>query len=113
MAKTDRPKTKIDLDQAEKLGMLQCTYKECSAWLGIAESTLKSHKEFSAAFKKGKEKGKLSLRRSQFKLAEKNAGMAIWLGKQYLEQKDPDKDSNEIRSHQTETIDFEYEEVKS
>jgi hypothetical protein len=92
MAKTGRPKTKIDLDQAEKLGMLQCTYKECSAWLGIAESTLKSHKEFSAAFKKGKEKGKLSLRRSQFKLAEKNAGMAIWLGKNYLGQKDPDKD---------------------
>ena len=74
--------------EAEKLGMLQCTYKECSAWLGIAESTLKTHKEFSTAFKKGLEKGKLSLRRSQFKLAEKNATMAIWLGKQYLGQRD-------------------------
>jgi hypothetical protein len=30
-----------------------------------------------------------------------------------LNNLDPDFDSNEIRSHQTETIDFEYEEVKS
>ena len=29
----------------------------------------------------------ISLRRSQFKLAEKNATMAIWLGKQYLGQR--------------------------
>ena len=28
------------------------------------------------------------MRRSQFKLAEKNAAMAIFLGKQYLGQKD-------------------------
>ena len=30
----------------------------------------------------------MSLRRSQFRLAENNATMAIWLGKQYLGQKD-------------------------
>jgi len=88
MAKRGRPKTIIDIEEAEKLGMLQCTYKECSAWLGIAESTLKTHSEFSTAYKKGLEKGKLSLRRSQFKLAEKNPTMAIWLGKQYLGQTD-------------------------
>lgn len=28
------------------------------------------------------------MRRSQWRLAEKNANMAIWLGKQYLDQKD-------------------------
>lgn len=32
--------------------------------------------------------GKISLRRAQFRLAEKNANMAIWLGKQYLRQTD-------------------------
>ena len=31
---------------------------------------------------------KIKLRRNQFKLSEKSASMAIWLGKQYLEQKD-------------------------
>lgn len=33
--------------------------------------------------------GKASLLRTQFKLAERNPTMAIWLGKQYLDQTDP------------------------
>ena len=32
--------------------------------------------------------GKISLRRKQWQLAEKSASMAIWLGKQYLNQRD-------------------------
>lgn len=32
--------------------------------------------------------GRASLLRSQFKLAERNPSMAIWLGKQYLGQQD-------------------------
>jgi len=32
--------------------------------------------------------GRISLRRSQMKLAERNPTMAIWLGKQWLDQKD-------------------------
>lgn len=43
---------------------------------------------FSETFAIKRGKGKISLRRSQFQLAEKNASMAIWLGKQYLGQKD-------------------------
>ena len=31
---------------------------------------------------------KIKLRRNQFKLSEKSAAMAIWLGKQYLNQKE-------------------------
>ena len=34
------------------------------------------------------------MRRSQFRLAEKNATMAIWLGKQYLGQKDTVDEEN-------------------
>ena len=30
----------------------------------------------------------MSLRRNQFRLSEKSAAMAIWLGKQYLGQRD-------------------------
>ena len=86
--KTGRPKTQIDLVQAEKLGMLQCTIKECSAWFGIPPSTLAGHKEFRKAYEKGLENGKQSLRRKQWHLADKSATMAIWLGKQYLGQSD-------------------------
>lgn len=88
MAKKGRPRIKIDLVQAEKLGNLQCTYAECSAFLGIPEGTLKNRSDFTTVYKKGKEAGKASLRRTQFKLAEKSAAMAIWLGKQYLGQSD-------------------------
>ena len=43
---------------------------------------------FSDIFKQKREIGKISLRRKQWKLAEKNATMAIFLGKQYLGQRD-------------------------
>ena len=43
---------------------------------------------FADTFKKYSAKGKTSLRRMQFKLAEKSAAMAIFLGKNYLGQSD-------------------------
>lgn len=48
---------------------------------------------FSEVFAQKRGKGKVSLRRMQFRLAEKNASMAIWLGKQYLGQRDQPEDS--------------------
>lgn len=52
------------------------------------------HKEFQEAYKKGLENGKQDLRRKQWRLADRSAAMAIWLGKQYLGQKDiPDGES--------------------
>ena len=43
---------------------------------------------FSDTYKKKSATGKMSLRRMQWKLAEKSYAMAIFLGKQYLGQKD-------------------------
>lgn len=43
---------------------------------------------FEEAFEEYRVGGLLSLRRNQFQLAEKNAAVAIWLGKQHLGQKD-------------------------
>lgn len=68
--------------------MNQCTLEECSAWLNVPLGTLSTRPDFSEAYKKGKEKGKMSLRRYQWDLAKTNATMAIWLGKQYLGQHD-------------------------
>ena len=45
-------------------------------------------KGFSEVFKIKRQGGKASLRRTQWHLAESNPTMAIWLGKQYLGQKD-------------------------
>ena len=83
-----RPKFKIDYDMVEKLAGIQCTQQEIASFLGCSVDTLQRDETFCGLYKKGQENGKMSLRRIQYKLAEKNPTMAIWLGKQYLNQKD-------------------------
>lgn len=89
-----RPKTQIDKKQFENLCGLQCTLEEMCGWFDCDNKTLESwckstyNMNFSEVFKIKRGKGKISLRRSQWRLAENNATMAIFLGKQYLGQKD-------------------------
>lgn len=83
-----RPKFVVDYDAVEKLAHIQCTYGEIASFLGCSVDRLKRDEEFITRYKKGAEGGRMSLRRYQFKLAEKNTAMAIWLGKQYLGQRD-------------------------
>lgn len=92
--KMGRPKIEIDIDQFEKLCNIQCTKEEIASWFNCSEDTIenfckKEYKDtFSAVFKRHSGKGKVSLRRNQFKLSETNVTMAIFLGKQYLGQTD-------------------------
>lgn len=89
-----RPRKEIDQKQFENLCGLQCTLEEICGWFGITDKTLDSwckrtyHASFSEVFKQKRGNGKISLRRSQWRLAEKSAAMSIWLGKQYLGQRD-------------------------
>lgn len=83
-----RPKIQIDYNTVEKLANIQCTQEEIASFLDISVRTLQRDEEFCRIYKKGQENGKMSLRRMQYKLAEKNTAMAIFLGKQYLGQKD-------------------------
>ncbi len=79
------------LKQLRGLGQIQATVREGAAFFGVALQTFEDFLDLPGvreAFEQGKGKGKISLRRQQFQLAEKNAAMAIWLGKQYLEQHD-------------------------
>lgn len=88
-----RPK-EIDQKQFENLCAMQCTKDEICGWFGITDKTLenwckRTYKAgFSEVFHQKRGTGKISLRRYQWQMAEKNASMAIWLGKQYLGQKD-------------------------
>lgn len=90
--KGGRPLKEIDRKLFENLCAIQCTRDEICSCLEITDKTLDSWckrtygEGFSATYAKKRERGKMSLRRAQFKLAEKNAAMAIWLGKQYLDQ---------------------------
>lgn len=83
-----RPKKEIDYETVEKLASIQCTQEEIATFLNLSVRTLQRDEEFCRLYKKGQENGKMSLRRIQFKLAEKNTSMAIFLGKQYLGQRD-------------------------
>ena len=92
--KGGRPKVEIDKKMFENMCGLQCTKDEICCILDIDEKTLTRWckdtygEGFSDIFKKKSKIGLMSLRRTQFKIAEKNASMAIFLGKQYLGQKD-------------------------
>lgn len=71
--------------------MLECCSDTLNTWCKRTYKDKNGHgMGFSEAFAIKRQKGKVSLRRTQFQLAEKNTGMAIWLGKQYLGQKEPD-----------------------
>ena len=94
MANRGRPKKEINQIEFEKLCTIQCTENEICAWFEISADTLcrwcrKTYKmNFADIFAIKRETGRISLRRTQLQLAEKNAAMAIFLGKQYLGQKD-------------------------
>lgn len=89
-----RPLKPINQIEFEKLCGLQCTLEEICGWFDVCSDTLETwckrtyKRSFSEVFAQKRGVGKISLRRSQWRLAEKNANMAIWLGKQYLDQKD-------------------------
>ena len=81
-----RPLKKIDEEQVFKLAQIMCTHAEIAAFFNVDKSTIS--KRFSSTINKGHEVGKMSIRRKQFALATTNAALCIWLGKQYLGQKE-------------------------
>ena len=93
-----RPKKPIDYETVEKLASIQCTQEEIANFLELSVRTLQRDEEFCRLYKKGQDSGKMSLRRTQFKLAEKNPSMAIFLGKQYLGQRDVIEESHNVNN---------------
>lgn len=100
MAKIGRPKLKLDYSLIEKLALVHCTQEEIASVLDISVRTLQRDKEFCRIYKRGLDEGRRSLRRFQFaSAANGNVTMQIWLGKQYLGQKDKIEDSSNIEEH--------------
>lgn len=92
--KGGRPKKQIKKEMFENMCAIQCTKDEICSILNIDEKTLTRwckdtyNEGFSDIYKKKSKIGLMSLRRYQFEHAKKNTTMAIFLGKQYLGQKD-------------------------
>ena len=85
-------RSRIKLSAIRSLAKLQCTQGEACGFLGISPITfkkiLKTDERARKAWEDGHKEGCVSLRRKQWRLAAKHAGMAIFLGKQYLGQTD-------------------------
>lgn len=89
-----RPKIEIKAEQFEYLCSIMCTEEDIAGVFQCSVDTIcnwcKEHYglTFSEVYKNFSAQGRMSLRRFQFRMAEKNPTMAIWLGKQYLGQTD-------------------------
>lgn len=91
--KTGRPPIKFDVKQIEAFGRIGCSYAEIAWALQVSETTIDDRmandKPFRAAYKKGATESRQGVRRAQLQSAlQGNATMQIWLGKQWLDQRD-------------------------
>lgn len=91
-----RPVFELPLKEFKDLCKLHCTLLEIAGWYDVEPETIERaikrqlNMNFSDAFKKYSAAGKISLRRAQWLQAtdKQNISMLIWLGKQYLDQRD-------------------------
>ena len=113
-----RPRKEIEQKQFESLCGLQCTKEEICGFFEVTDKTLETWCKrtykmgFSEVFRQKRGIGKISLRRHQWRLAGKNANMAIWLGKQYLGQKDQPDDRSSKENNLLEQMKASAKEVE-
>jgi hypothetical protein len=101
-----RPKKDIDEGLVFRLSQIHCTLGEMASVVGCSEDTLQ--RRFADVIRRGKDQGKASLRRLQFRAARKgNPLMLKFLGQQILGQSDKSESLNIGLTHQLD------EELKS
>jgi hypothetical protein len=113
LERTDpKRKTKLQADEETLktlfgLAKLFCTYEETAAFLGVHRNTLaaflRDNLEAKEAWEDGQQHAKISLRRKQLARCDKSDTMNIFLGKNYLDQRD--------EKHQTTSITHTVEEL--
>ncbi len=87
-----RPQADIDLVELEKLCNMQCTDEEIAAFFGVNKRTIERRRKvtkFRDIMDRGKAKGRVSVRRHLFRLANNgNVAAAIFLAKNLLGYRD-------------------------
>ena len=87
-----RPEAKIDLVELEKLCIMQCTDDEIAAFFGVSMRTIVRRRQvakFRDVMDRAKAKGRVSVRRNLFRLANAgNIAAAIFLAKNLLGYRD-------------------------
>jgi len=98
-----RPRIELDPKQAKIFGYFRATYDTMAEQIGCHVDTIRAamqdeNSEFSKAYKNGFSSMKMKLSEAQVKTAieEHNPTLLVWLGKQYLGQKDiPDSETSQ------------------
>ena len=84
-----RRKKEIDLEKLENMASFACTQEEIAKEMGFERTLFTTRKDVKEAYANGFNKAKTRLRVAQFKAATAgNTTMMIWLGRQYLGQKE-------------------------
>ena len=106
-----RPRIPINQQEFEKLCNMLCTEEEIAGWFNCSVDTIARWcqdtygETFRDAFAKLSSRGKISIRRKQFEVAQSgNVTMLIWLGKQHLGQ----RDKQEVAVETMKPIEFRY-----
>lgn len=93
-----RPKIEYDLEKVEIFGRFKATYETMADYFGVSVRTIEremtpsnnEETKFCRSYKKGYTELKMKLSEAQIHnaIVENNATLQVWLGKQYLGQKD-------------------------
>lgn len=78
---------KIDPVEVEKLAAMACTTEEIAHWFDVSNDTIE--RNFAAILKKGRSKGKMSMKRALFqKVQNGDLGAMVWWGKNFAGMSD-------------------------
>lgn len=95
-----RKQIEIPLNVLEAVASSHATLDEIAAYFHVTADTISRRQredpEFREALNRGRALGKFNIRYNQTRMAQHHPGMAIWLGKQYLGQKDQIEQSGQI-----------------
>jgi hypothetical protein len=114
------PRPKLEPDEQTlrligELARLFATQKEIAGVLGVAQPTfhlfMDRHSEAREVYENGLQHAKISLRRKQLALADKNAPAGIFLGKNYLGQKDEHHTTTTVNTPAADLTEAELEQI--
>lgn len=92
-----RPRKNIDLDSVKELASEGNTQADIADALGFSRQLFGKRKDLTKAYWDGIAEMRLSLRHFQFNAArDGNIQMLIWLGRQFLGQKDQPEESADV-----------------
>jgi hypothetical protein len=111
--KLGRPRIMLDEELIARLIGKAFTVQYVAEYLGVSEDTL--HRNYSGALRKGRvfRNGCLQAKQYQTAMAKNNVTMQIWLGKQWLGQKDKIENSEGHKPLEPGTNFFQAEDTPS